>query len=139
MERGCIYDNVTELLNKYQVCPASSFPVWETKPNNKTPLLSLLSVGYSASQDILIDTLSKNMSSVVMGIGSDATTEVQLDWMWRRETITWLYRESEKAEIKPRTLFYKAVYVEIKGVKSGFRKILAQILSLPFVSCEQVL
>lgn len=46
---------------------------------------------------------------------------------------------SQRKKIKHRSLFYKAGYVGIQGVKSGFRKILAQIPILSFVSCEQLL
>ena len=140
-DRGCILDNIIELLNKYKACPASGFPVHESKWNDKALYLVyfLLVILPLSSQDILTGTLGKNRSSGMVGIGSNPTVEVQLNCMWRRETLPWLGRESEKEEIKPTTLLYKAVYVGITGVKSGVRKVLAQIPSLPFVSYEQVI
>lgn len=55
------------------------------------------------------------------------------------ETMACLCRESEKEETELRALLYEAAYVRIKSIKSGFRRILAQIPVLPFVSCEQVI
>lgn len=48
----------------------------------------LLGIQPVASQSILTGTLSKNRSSSVVGIGSDATVEFQLNRLSRGETMT---------------------------------------------------
>lgn len=130
---------VVTLLNYWTNTRLAQLPAFLCETQNQTIKPLYLVYFLLVILHLKIGTLSKNMSSGTMGIGSDATTDGQLDWMRRGETMTWLWRESEKKEIKPRTLLDKAVYAGIKGIKSGFRKIMAQILSLPFVSCEQVL